>query len=142
MRQRARRETNLISSGGVLINYNNGGLLNNSFMRGDVAEFNGLGCSASILGTMGPIKSFGDLQDSILKLRENFDAIVMGKHLIMPESPLKKKDLMNEFAGGASIIGGGSLKEQECETDEEEEGEFKKEKIKERTNSIFSQIIS
>lgn len=33
-------------------------------------------------------------------------------------SPLKKKDLMEDY--GSNIIGGGSLKEQECETDEEE----------------------
>ena len=31
---------------------------------------------------------------------------------------MKKKDLMAEFQG--STLGGGSLKEQECETDEEE----------------------
>lgn len=56
-------------------------------------------------------------------------------------SPLKKKDLLNDFACEDSALGGGSLKEQECETDEEEEGE-KKEKIKERTNSNFSQMIA
>ena len=33
-------------------------------------------------------------------------------------SPLKKKDLMEDY--GSNIIGAGSLKEQECETDEEE----------------------
>jgi hypothetical protein len=73
---------------------------------------------SSMISHMGPIKTFGDLQDSIMKLRENFDSIILGKKL--PESPLKKKDLLSEFEGGASIIGAGSLKEQECETDEEE----------------------
>ena len=76
-----------------------------------------------------------------MKLRENFDAIILGKGL--PESPLKKKDLLKEFEGGASILGGGNLKEQECETDEEENSDIKERiQIKERTNSIFSQNIS
>ena len=55
------------------------------------------------------------------KLRENFDGMV-GKNQLLPVSPLKKKDLMNDF--GTNVIGGGSLREQECETDEEE-GEMK-----------------
>lgn len=70
-----------------------------------------------------------------MKLRENFDAIILGKKV--QDSPLKKKDLLSEFAQGASIIGAVTLKEQECETDEEEESEVK-EIIKERTDSIFS----
>lgn len=37
--------------------------------------------------------------------------------VMTPVSPLKKKDLMNEFG---NAIGGGTLKDQECETDEEE----------------------
>ena len=60
------------------------------------------------MGNMGPIKSFAELQDSILKLRENFDSVILGKvykgnntskdvdmmDLDMKEcSPLKKKDL-------------------------------------------------
>jgi hypothetical protein len=90
------------------------------------------------MGHMGPIKSFGELKDSILKLRENFDAIVLGKIQIADNSPLKKKDLLNDFENGEdTALGCGSLKEQECETDEEEEGE-KKELIKERTSSNFS----
>ena len=28
---------------------------------------------------MGPIKGFGELQDSILKIREHFDSVVLGK---------------------------------------------------------------
>jgi len=75
-----------------------------------------------------------------MKLRENFDAIILGKGM-PPESPLKKKDLLNEFDGEASIIGAGNLKEQECETDEEENSEDKI-KIKERINNIFSQNIA
>ncbi len=49
-----------------------GSVLNCS-ARGDVPY------ASSVMGHMGPIKSFGDLQDSIMKLRENFDAIVLGK---------------------------------------------------------------
>ena len=75
--------------------------------------------SINIMGQMGPIKSFAELADSMQKLRENFD-VMIGKHqFLMPASPLKKKDLMNEY-GCNSNIGGGTLKEQECETDEEE----------------------
>jgi len=33
----------------------------------------------SAIGHMGPIKSFGELSESILKLRENFDAM-LGKN--------------------------------------------------------------
>jgi hypothetical protein len=55
------------------------------------------GLSASATGQMGPIKSFGELQDSIMKLRENFDAIVLGKHRLLPDSPLKQKDLMADY---------------------------------------------
>lgn len=36
------------------------------------------GASMSLMGQMGPIKSFGELQDSLTKLRENFDAIILG----------------------------------------------------------------
>ncbi len=62
---------------------------------------------------MGPIKSFGDLQDSLMKLRENFDVILNNKSLNGEEydkmaSPLKKKDLMLVFG---NALGGGSLKE-------------------------------
>ena len=32
----------------------------------------------SRVGPMGPIKSFGGLQDSILKMRENFEYLVFG----------------------------------------------------------------
>lgn len=67
---------------------------------------------------MGKLKSFGELSDSLLKLRENFDVVIGKKHPDIIMSPLKKKDLMEEF--GNNVIGGGSLKEQECETDEEE----------------------
>ena len=35
--------------------------------------------SVSSVGPMGPIKSFGELQDSIVKMRENFDFIMLGK---------------------------------------------------------------
>lgn len=77
------------------------------------AKNSAFGLCSSVMGHMGPIKSFGELQDSIMKLRENFDAIVLGKHQLMPESPLKKKDLMNEFTNENFILGGGSLKEQE-----------------------------
>ena len=71
----------------------------------------------SAIGNMGTLKSFGDLADSLLKMRENFDAM-MGKHqLFSTMSPLKKKDLMNDFG---NTIEGGTLKDQECETDEEE----------------------
>ena len=34
--------------------------------------------SHSGVGPMGPIKSFGQLQDSIMKMRENFDFMVLG----------------------------------------------------------------
>jgi hypothetical protein len=56
----------------------------------------------SLSGNMGTLKSFGELSDSILKLRENFD-ILMGKQPLDSNSPLKKKDLMNElgFIGGS-----------------------------------------
>jgi len=72
---------------------------------------NGLSYSTQIMGNMGPIKSFGDLKDSILKLRENFDAIVLGKIQIADNSPLKKKDLLNDFENGDGVLGCGSLKE-------------------------------
>ena len=42
---------------------------------------------------------------------------MLGKNQNSLISPLKKKDLMNDFK---TLIGGGSLKEQECETDEGE----------------------
>jgi len=32
----------------------------------------------SRVGVMGPIKSFGGLQDSIMKMRENFEYLVFG----------------------------------------------------------------
>jgi hypothetical protein len=70
------------------------------------------------MGQMGALKSFGELADSLLKLRENFDVAIGKKHQDLLMSPLKKKDLMEDY--GSNIIGGGSLKEQECETDEEE----------------------
>jgi uncharacterized protein (DUF4213/DUF364 family) len=55
---------------------------------------------------IGMLKSFGELSDSILKLRENFDAI-LGKQPIDSSSPLKKKDLLSEFSQGVT---GESLK--------------------------------
>lgn len=39
-------------------------------------------------GSMGPIKGFGELQDSIMKMREHFDFVVLGK--IAPAFPLQK----------------------------------------------------
>ena len=39
-------------------------------------------------GSMGPIKGFGELQDSIMKMREHFDFVVLGK--IAPAFPVKK----------------------------------------------------
>ena len=39
-------------------------------------------------GGMGPIKGFGELQDSIMKMREHFDFVVLGK--ISPALPLPK----------------------------------------------------
>lgn len=46
---------------------------------------------------MSSIKTFGELSESILKLRENFDAILGNKHQNLILSPLKQKDLMSEF---------------------------------------------
>lgn len=66
--------------------------------------------------TINSLKSFGELSDSVMKLRENFDAI-LGKYPIDSSSPLKKKDLLSEFSHGVT---GESLKNQDCETDEEE----------------------
>lgn len=40
--------------------------------------------SVSSVGPMGPIKSFGELQDSIMKMRENFDFIMLGKVAAFP----------------------------------------------------------
>ncbi len=94
MQQRARRETQGHQSFAMLA-----GASHHCIMAGEISS----------MGTMGPLKSFGDLQDSILKLRENFDAIILSKRL--QESPLKKKDLLNEFEGGGSIVGIGNLKE-------------------------------
>ena len=37
---------------------------------------------------MGPIKSLGELQDSIMKMREHFDFVILGK--IPPAFPLPK----------------------------------------------------
>lgn len=84
------------------------------------------------MGSMGPIKSFLELSESMLKLRENFDSVILGKKALhgsgkqieeeQPDfmnsdlldcdmikksslnnqSPLKKKDLMNEFGRRAS----------------------------------------
>lgn len=31
------------------------------------------------MSSMGPIKSFLELSDSMLKLRENFDSVILGK---------------------------------------------------------------
>lgn len=60
------------------------------------------------MSRMGKIKTFGDLQDSIAKLRENFD-IMIGKPQGLPVSPLKTKDLKNEFGG--KLTGRKSLRE-------------------------------
>ena len=57
---------------------------------------------------MGKIKTFGELQDSIAKLRENFD-IMLGKPQGLPISPLKSKDLKNELGGKHNSR--GSLRE-------------------------------
>ena len=32
------------------------------------------------MGSMGPLKSFGELADSLMKLRENFDVVIGKKH--------------------------------------------------------------
>lgn len=70
---------------------------------------------------MGPIKSFAELQDSVHKLKENFDAIVLGKFNWQPEleipetTPLKKKDFL---AAESNLLLGA--REQEQETDEED----------------------
>jgi len=42
---------------------------------------------------MGPIKSLGELQDSIMKLRENFDFMLLGKGVVMvpPKTTSAKK---------------------------------------------------
>ncbi|CDW87948.1 UNKNOWN [Stylonychia lemnae] len=71
---------------------------------------NRLSYSTQVMAHMGPIKSFGELKDSILKLRENFDAIVLGKIQVTDNSPLKKKDLLNDFESGDDALGGGSQK--------------------------------
>lgn len=71
--------------------------------------------SHSRLFQMGPIKSFNDLQESLLKLRENFQTIV-DRNQFMSTSPLKKKDLNSEFG----VMGDVTRGDQECETDEEE----------------------
>jgi hypothetical protein len=39
-------------------------------------------------GAMGPIKSLGELQDSIMKMREHFDFVILGK--IPSAFPLNK----------------------------------------------------
>ena len=52
-------------------------------------------------------------------------------------SPLKKKDLMEDY-GNNDVIGGGSLKEQECETDEEEGGDLNK--IKATSSNSFTRL--
>ena len=57
---------------------------------------------------MGKIKTFGELQDSIAKLRENFD-IMIGKPQGLPISPLKTKDLKNDLGGKRTSR--GSLRE-------------------------------
>lgn len=54
--------------------------------------------------SMRPIKTFAEVADSLQKLRENFDSMIDGKHKIFSMSPLKKKDLMNEF--GSALDGG------------------------------------
>jgi hypothetical protein len=43
-------------------------------------------------GAMGPIKSLGELQDSIMKMREHFDFVVLGK--IPSACPLNKDGQM------------------------------------------------
>lgn len=100
-------------------------------LRGGNQSFGGLGLSGgmSVMGQMGPIKTFGELQDSVLKLRENFDAIVLGKFnlqtdLEIPETtPLKKKDFLAQESE-SNLLGGASLREQEQETDEEDSSEM------------------
>lgn len=72
----------------------------------------------SLLVDMSQFKSFPDLADSMLKLRETFDAMT-GRNQLNNFSPLKKKDLNLEFGTEKS-----TCKEQECETDEED-GEIK-----------------
>eukprot|EP00347_Sterkiella_histriomuscorum_P007438 403348921 len=133
------------------------GIFNNSHSSNQSISY-----SKSIMGNMGPIKSFAELQDSILKLRENFDSVILGKvykgnntskdvdmmDLDMKDcSPLKKKDLNEQFRkssdmDGCMIIGGGTalMKDQECETDEEEEME-QVEKIKDTTQATTNNLI-
>ena len=71
--------------------------------------------TVSGMGNMSSLKSFGELNDSILKLRENFDSMIGKYQNLHHISPLKKKDLMNDFG---STLGGAALKD--CETDEDE----------------------
>jgi len=46
------------------------------------------GVVGTVHGSMGPIKCFGELQDSIMKMREHFDFVVLGK--IAPAFPVQK----------------------------------------------------
>ena len=62
------------------------------------------------LTIMGDIKSFSDLSESMLKLRETFDEMTGRNQTFSPIK--KKKDLGLEERS--------TLKDQECETDEEE----------------------
>lgn len=38
------------------------------------------------VGPMGRIKGFGELQDSIMKMRENFDFLVLGKAILADQN--------------------------------------------------------
>jgi hypothetical protein len=50
---------------------------------------------------MGGLKSFGDMQDSLLKLKETFDEM-MGRNQNF--SPIKKKDLRLEYGNEKSCF--------------------------------------
>ena len=53
-------------------------------------------------GSMGPIKGFGELQDSIMKMREHFDFVVLGK--IAPAFPPLQKDGSLQTTSSCSAV--------------------------------------
>jgi hypothetical protein len=55
-------------------------------------------------GSMGPIKGFGELQDSIMKMREHFDFVVLGK--IAPAFPVQKDGSLQTSSSCSALEAG------------------------------------
>ena len=78
MRARAKNETRILNNNlPVNLSNANGGF--NNIFKSVHSSNKSITYSRSVMSSMGPIKSFLELSDSMLKLRENFDSVILGK---------------------------------------------------------------